>query len=120
MTKNELIKEIAKEVDVTIDEAKKCLDAFTKTITESLKKKQSVTLVGFGTFTTKKRTAREGRNPKTGEALKVPAVTLTSFKAGKTLKEAVKIQPKPKTVSKKNKNNNSLDSKSKSKKKVKN
>lgn len=90
MNKNELIHIIADNAEVTLAEAEKCLNAFTNAITDSLKKKQSVTLVGFGTFQTKDRAAREGRNPKTGETVKIPAATVPSFKAGKYLKEAVK------------------------------
>ena len=90
MNKNELIHIIADNAEVTLSEAEKCLNAFTKAITESLKRKQNVTLVGFGTFQTKDRSAREGRNPKTGETVKIPAATVPSFKAGKTLKETVK------------------------------
>ncbi|OIN82979.1 HU family DNA-binding protein [Francisella sp. TX07-6608] len=112
MTKNELIKEIAREADVTVDEARKCLDAFTKTITESLKKKQSVTLVGFGTFVSRKRAAREGRNPKTGEAIQIAATIVPSFKAGKSLKEAV-AQSKVKKVAKKANDDKSINVKPK-------
>ncbi len=62
----------------------------TNVITKSLKNKQNVTLVGFGTFEDKDRAARDGRNPKTGETIKIPATTVPNFKAGKVLKEAVK------------------------------
>nr|WP_023893581.1 HU family DNA-binding protein [Francisella tularensis]AHB60799.1 DNA-binding protein HU [Francisella tularensis subsp. novicida PA10-7858] len=90
MNKNELIHEIAKNADVTLETASKCLNAFTDTVTKTLKKKQNITLVGFGTFEAKERSAREGRNPKTGETIKIPATTVPNFKAGKTLKESVK------------------------------
>ena len=66
---------------------KKCLNAFLKITTEILKKKESVRIFGFGTFTTKKRATRNGRNPKTGKTIKIPATTVPNFKAGKTLKE---------------------------------
>ena len=89
MTKTELIKEIANKADVTQDEARKCLDVFINTITASLKNNQPVRLVGFGTFELKKRAAREGRNPKTGEIIKIAATNSPSFKAGKALKEGV-------------------------------
>ncbi|MGQ4004850.1 HU family DNA-binding protein [Francisellaceae bacterium CB52] len=89
MNKKELVQTIAKEADVTIDNADKCLDALTKAITKSLEKNQNVTLVGFGTFQVKDRAAREGRNPKTGETIQIKASKVPSFKAGKTLKEAV-------------------------------
>ena len=89
MNKNELIREIAADVDVSLGIAKACLDALTNNITKSLKKKEDVTLVGFGTFQAKKRNARDGRNPKTGETIKIKATTVPSFKAGKGFKEAV-------------------------------
>ena len=94
MTKTELVREIAKEADVTLDQARKCLDGFTNTITQSLVKEQAVALSGFGTFAIKKRLARNGRNPKTGEVIKIAATTIPSFKAGKFLKEAVKSKTK--------------------------
>ena len=90
MNKNELIHAIANEAKVTLGDAEKCLNAFTSVVTKSLKKKQSVMLVDFGTFKTKDRAARDGRNPKTGETIKIPATTIPSFKAGKGLKETVR------------------------------
>lgn len=90
MNKNELVHAIANEAKVTLGEAEKCLNAFTNIVTTTLKKKQSVTLVGFGTFQTSERVARDGKNPKTGEIIKIPATTAPNFKAGKSLKEAVK------------------------------
>ncbi len=89
MNKSELVNAIAKEADVTIDNANKCLDALTKAITESLTENDNVTLVGFGTFQVKDRVAREGRNPKTGETIQIKASKVPSFKAGKTLKDKV-------------------------------
>ena len=89
MNKKELVQTIAKEADTTIDSAAKCLDAIIKGITESLSKNQNVTLVGFGTFQVKGRSAREGRNPKTGETIQIEACKVPSFKAGKALKDAV-------------------------------
>ena len=89
MNKKELVQSIAKHADVTIDNADRCLDALTKAITESLTKNDNVTLVGFGTFQVKDRSAREGRNPKTGETIQIKASKVPSFKASKTLKEAV-------------------------------
>lgn len=89
MNKKELVQTIAKEADVTIDNANKCLDALTKAITESLTENDNVTLVGFGTFQVKDRVAREGRNPKTGETIQIKASKVPSFKAGKTLKDKV-------------------------------
>jgi len=89
MNKKELVQTIAKEADVTINDADRCLDALTKAITQSLAKNDNVTLVGFGTFQVKDRSAREGRNPKTGETIQIKASKVPSFKAGKTLKDAV-------------------------------
>lgn len=89
MNKNELLHAIAKEANVSLIDAKKCLNAFLKTTTEILKKNESIILIGFGTFTTKKRAARNGRNLKTGKTVKISATTVPNFKAGKTLKEIV-------------------------------
>jgi DNA-binding protein HU-beta len=89
MNKKELVQTIAKEADVTINDADRCLDALIKAITESLTKNDNVTLVGFGTFQVKDRSAREGRNPKTGETIQIKASKVPSFKAGKTLKDSV-------------------------------
>ena len=65
------------------------MKAFTDTVAATLKKKDKVTLVGFGTFETKKRAARTGRNPQTGKEIKIKASTVPAFKAGKALKDAV-------------------------------
>ncbi|BCD91900.1 DNA-binding protein HU-beta [Francisella halioticida] len=89
MNKSELIHEIARQANVTIADAEKCFNAFTQSITNALKTKQDVTLVGFGTFQAKHRAARDGRNPKTGETIKIAAATAPHFKAGKNLKESV-------------------------------
>ena len=89
MNKKELVQTIAKEADVTINDADRCLDALTKAITQSLAKNDNVTLVGFGTFQVKDRAAREGRNPKTGETIQIKASKVPSFKAGKTLKDVI-------------------------------
>ena len=90
MNKKELVQKIAKNANVTIADAEKCLGAFMSNIEKALARGDKVTLVGFGTFETKRRNARDGRNPKTGETIKIPATTVPSFKAGKSLKEAVK------------------------------
>ena len=89
MKVNELVKYIAENANVTQIEAKATLEAMIKGITESLSKNDNVTLVGFGTFQVKDRSAREGRNPNTGETIQIKASKVPSFKAGKTLKEAV-------------------------------
>ena len=89
MNKAELINAVA-EVTSTKKEAKAAVETMLATITKALKKKESVTLVGFGTFGVKKRAARTGRNPQTGNALKIPAKTVPVFKPGKDLRGAVK------------------------------
>ncbi|WGO82161.1 HU family DNA-binding protein [Arsenophonus apicola] len=90
MNKTELINQIAEKADLTKKDSEKALNAFIETVTESLKSGNSVQLVGFGSFQVKQRAAREGRNPKTGEALKIAASNVPSFKAGQKLKDAVK------------------------------
>ena len=89
MKLNELVKYTAENANVTQIEAKATLEAMLKGITESLSKNDNVTLVGFGTFQVKDRSAREGRNPKTGETIQIKACKVPSFKAGKALKDAV-------------------------------
>ncbi|WP_032115172.1 HU family DNA-binding protein [Candidatus Arsenophonus nilaparvatae] len=90
MNKTELINQIAEKADLTKKDSEKALNAFLGTVTEELKAGNDVQLVGFGSFQVKRRAARDGRNPKTGDALKIAAANVPSFKAGKTLKEAVK------------------------------
>ncbi|HGJ5854434.1 HU family DNA-binding protein [Arsenophonus nasoniae] len=90
MNKTELINQIAKKADLTKKDSEKALNAFIETVTGVLKAGDDVQLVGFGSFQVKQRAARDGRNPKTGETLKIAAANIPSFKAGKTLKEAVK------------------------------
>lgn len=89
MNKAQLIEEIAK-VTCSKKEAELALSATLATIQKALKKGDTVTLVGFGTFGVSKRKARKGRNPKTGEAIKIKAKKVPVFKAGKGLKDAVK------------------------------
>ena len=89
MNKTELIEAIAKDTGLTKKDAAKAIDAITGSVTQALKKKDNVQLVGFGTFETAKRAAREGKNPQTGAAIKIPASTVPKFKAGKALKDAV-------------------------------
>ncbi|HGJ5857381.1 HU family DNA-binding protein [Arsenophonus nasoniae] len=90
MNKTELINQIAEKADLTKKDSEKALNALIETVTEALKAGDEVQLVGFGNFQVKQRAARDGRNPKTGETLKIAAANVPSFKAGKTLKEAVK------------------------------
>lgn len=89
MNKSDLVKAIAVDVEVSQEKAAKLLDAVTTCITNALATGDSVTIVGFGTFSMKKRAARKGRNPKTGEAIDIAASTVPDFKAGKGLKDAV-------------------------------
>ena len=90
MTKAELIAKIAEGAEHSKKDAEKALNATITGITEALKKGDKVALVGFGTFETRKRAARKGKNPQTGKEISIPATTTPAFKAGKALKEAVK------------------------------
>jgi DNA-binding protein HU-beta len=90
MTKAELIEKMAKEAKISKAAAGKALDSFMDGVTKALKKKEGkVTLVGFGTFQKSRRKARKGRNPQTGNPIKIKAKNVVKFKAGKKLKEAV-------------------------------
>ena len=89
MTKAELVQFIAENADLTKADATRALDAVVEGITNGLKKEGKVPLVGFGTFTAKKREAREGRNPQTGETVKIAARVVPGFKAGNKLKDAL-------------------------------
>lgn len=90
MNKQELIEIIAEKSHTTKSDSKKMLEAFIETVTETLAKGESVQLVGFGSFKTSERKARSGRNPRTGEAVTIPAKRVPSFTAGNALKESVK------------------------------
>ncbi len=90
MNKSELIDAIADQADLSKADAGRALDAFTGTISKALKKGDTVSLIGFGTFSVKKRAARTGRNPATGEAIKIKASKSPAFKAGKAFKDAIK------------------------------
>ena len=89
MNKTELIDAVADEAEVSKAEAGRAVDAVISSITKALKKGDSVTLGGFGTFQVRKRAARTGRNPKTGDTIKIKASKNPAFKAGKALKDAV-------------------------------
>ena len=89
MTKAELVEFIAEKADLTKADAGRALDAMGEGVTKGLKEDGKVTLVGFGTFTAKKRDAREGRNPQTGETVKIAARVVPGFKAGSKLKDAL-------------------------------
>ncbi len=89
MNKNELIAEVAKQSELTKADAGRAVDAVIDSIEKSLKKGQEVRLVGFGTFSVVKRKATNGRNPRTGETLKIAASKQPKFKPGKALKELI-------------------------------
>ena len=89
MNKVELAAGMAEWAELTKVDAEKALKAFIDVVTEELKNKGKVQLVGFGTFETTERAARTGRNPKTGETIEIGASTSPKFKAGKALKDAV-------------------------------
>ncbi len=89
MNKSELIDRIAEAANLTKADAGRALDATVGAVTEALKSGDAVTLVGFGTFAVKERAARTGRNPQTGKEIQIAASKTPSFKAGKSLKDAV-------------------------------
>ncbi len=90
MTKAELVEAMAKDAGISKAAATKALNSFTTSVTKALKKKDGkVTLVGFGTFSKVRRKARKGRNPQTGEKIKIKARNAVKFSAGKKLKDAV-------------------------------
>ncbi len=89
MNKSELIEAIAASADIPKAAATRALDAMVDTVTESLKSGDTVSLVGFGTFSVKERAARTGRNPQTGEPIQISAAKVPTFKAGKALKDSV-------------------------------
>lgn len=89
MTKNALVEFIAAKAGLTKADAARALEATLEGIENGLKKEGKVSLVGFGTFSAKKRAAREGINPLTKKPLKIPAKTVASFKAGSKLKDAL-------------------------------
>ena len=89
MNKTELIAAIADQAELSKKDSEKALKAFIDVVTEELKKEHKVQVVGFGTFETRERAAREGRNPRTKEPITIPASTVPVFKAGKELKEKV-------------------------------
>lgn len=90
MHKTDLIKEIANIAGLSQKDAGNALDAALKAVTKALKKKDTVTLIGFGTFKTVKTAARKGRNPQTGKEIQIKASIRPKFTAGKALKDAVK------------------------------
>jgi DNA-binding protein HU-beta len=90
MTKAELVAKIASEGGIIKSQAEKALDGFVSAVSAALSGGDKITLVGFGTFSVGTRSQREGRNPRTGEKIKIPESKVVKFKAGKTLSEKVK------------------------------
>jgi DNA-binding protein HU-beta len=89
MNKADFIASVADNAELSKADAGRAVDAMVETVTKALKKGDSVTLVGFGTFSIRKRAARTGRNPRTGQTIKIKASKNPAFKAGKALKDAV-------------------------------
>lgn len=89
MNKSELVDAIAESADLSKASAARAVDAFVETITGSLKGGDTVSLLGFGTFLSRDRAARSGRNPRTGETIKIAASKVPAFKPGKALKDAL-------------------------------
>ena len=90
MTKEDLIESIVNKIGCTKKDAGLALEAILDSITKALSRGESVTITGFGTFSARKRAARMGVKPKTGEKIQIPAMTVPKFKPGKGLKEAVR------------------------------
>lgn len=89
MNKSELIDQVAKDAGITKKQASDALDSFTNGVVSTLKKGDTVTLVGFGTFSVSQRAARNGRNPQTGAIVKIKAAKVPKFKPGKGFKDTV-------------------------------
>jgi DNA-binding protein HU-beta len=90
MTKAELVERISKDAKISKKGAETALNSFMASVRDSLRKGKRVSLVGFGTFAVGRRAARNGRNPQTGETIKIKATKVPKFKAGKVLKDAVR------------------------------
>ena len=90
MNKSELVERMASAAGISKAAAEKTLTGFLDAVTDALSEGDKVTLVGFGTFSTSDRAARQGRNPQTGATIEIPARTVARFKAGSKLAEAVK------------------------------
>ncbi len=89
MNKSELVEAVASAADLSKADSARAVDGVIAAVTEALKSGDQVTVVGFGTFLVRKRESRTGRNPRTGEAIKIAASNVPAFKAGKALKDAV-------------------------------
>lgn len=90
MNRTELVAKMAEKAEVSKKDAEKLLKAFIETVEETVKTDDNVQLVGFGTFEARERTAREGKNPRTGEKISIPACKVPAFKAGKAFKDLLK------------------------------
>jgi nucleoid DNA-binding protein len=89
MNKGDLVDAVARDAGLSKGDAQAAVDSVVENVTKALKKGGKVTLVGFGTFSTSKRSAREGRNPQTGKPIKIPAKKVAKFTPGKALKDAI-------------------------------
>ena len=89
MNKQELVNRVAEDCNLSKADAACAVDAVFSSVTDALRGGDSVSMIGFGTFSVKRREARTGRNPRTGEAIQIAASNIPSFKAGKALKDAV-------------------------------
>jgi DNA-binding protein HU-beta len=89
VNKNDLVDAVAERTGLAKSDAARAVEAVLGTVTETLQKGDQVALSGFGTFVAKARAARTGRNPRTGEAIAIPATRVPAFKAGKALKDAL-------------------------------
>lgn len=98
MNKGELIEAVASGVGLSKTQAEKALNTVIDSITGSLAKGNSVSLIGFGTFSVSQRNARKGKNPRTGESIKIAARKVAKFKAGKSLSDTVKSGKAPKAA----------------------
>ena len=94
MNKTELVAAVSKDTNITKKDVESVLNAITANVTKAVAKKDSVQLIGFGTFTSTKRAARTGKNPQTGEKIKIPAAVVPKFKPGKAFKDAVNKKKK--------------------------
>ena len=92
MNKTELIAVVAEKAELSKKDAEKAIKAFTDAVSEELVKGGKIQLVGFGTFEVRERAARTGRNPQSGEEIKIPAAKSPAFKPGKALKDAVNVK----------------------------
>ena len=89
MTKAELVEKVSAETNLNRGEAEKAINAFTQSVMEAVKKGDKVNLVGFGTFSLSQRAARDGRNPQTGETIRIKAANIPKFKPGKQFKDFI-------------------------------